>query len=424
MERDILNSPSGMRSYLPDVALIQADITEKIMKTFTLGGYQRIITPTLEYLNSLTVGMGQKLQKELYKFIDYEGNILALRPEMTAPIARTVASRLEEIILPQRFSYEASVFRYAQPQIGKNREICQTGVEYIGDNSPLADAEVIILAIEALIKVGIKEFKIDLGHVSFLNGIIKKFDLSYEKENQIKTFLVKRDLVGLKLYIQSLQLNNKDLLLQLPTLRGKKEVLTQAEKLINNQLSQQALINLSKIYNYINEYGLGEYINFDLSLIRGFGYYTGLVFEGFTEKLGYTICGGGRYDNLIEQYIGEKIPAVGFAIGVERVRLALEKQATTQKANKIDIILAFPSQVSHIALSTVKNLRKKGLVTVMSETEELTTDYINLCKNKNIAKLVSFINYLEKKEIEIIDLNLQKKQVVEAKEGWEKILCP
>src|SRR6056297_1031542 len=132
---DLLHSPEGLKSYLPDKAEVFFHLKERIEEIFKTWGYRPIITPMLEYYDSLLLGMEQKTKKDFYKIIDYEGNILALRPEMTAPIARTVSNRMEELNLPVRLSYYAPVFRYDSPQMGKNREIFQLGVEFIGKNS-------------------------------------------------------------------------------------------------------------------------------------------------------------------------------------------------------------------------------------------------------------------------------------------------
>ncbi len=351
---NILKSPGGMRSYLPGVATELKNIEKDIIDVFALWGYRPIITPTLEYFESLTEGMGRTLDKKLYKFIDYEGNILALRPEMTAPIARTLSTRLNEVELPLRLSYSASVFRYDQPQTGKNREIYQLGVELIGEKNYLADAEAIILAIESLQKTGIKDFKIDIGHAGYLNGIIKELELDEDLEFDIKTYLNKKDLVGLNNYIMELNIPDKETLKRIPLLRGRLDILKDAQEIVDNEDSKEAVNNLRKIYNYLEGYGFADYVTFDLGLIRGFDYYTGLVFEGFTEKLGYTICGGGRYDNLLKKYSGIKIPAIGFAIGLERVRLALKRQGYDFKPGKIDELIISREGTEDLALSLAK----------------------------------------------------------------------
>lgn len=421
MKNNILKSPDGMRSYLPDLAFKFKEIEQRIFDVFKLWGYQPVITPTLEYFDSLTVGMGSRLKKELYKFIDYEGNILALRPEMTAPIARTLAGRLDDLTFPQRLSYSASVFRHGQPQSGKNREIYQVGIELIGEKNALADAEAIIIAIESLINAGVKRFKIDIGHAGFLDGIINQLNLNNREKNKLKAFLVQRDLVGLRNYINNLNPDTNRVLDQLPLLRGDKDVLNLAGELVDNRKSITAIENLKQIYSYLSDYGVEEYINFDLSLIRGLDYYTGVVFEGFTEKLGYTICGGGRYDNLIGQYSGVDLPAIGFAIGVERVRLALEKQGYCFPLCRVDAVIVFNAETSKLALKTARNLREKGLVIISLERKEVDRKLLSFSKSKGASKVISFCPPPEEDKLKIYDLTSNSRETISIKD-WEERL--
>lgn len=414
---NILKSPGGMRSYLPGVATELKNIEKDIIDVFALWGYRPIITPTLEYFESLTEGMGRTLDKKLYKFIDYEGNILALRPEMTAPIARTLSTRLNEVELPLRLSYSASVFRYDQPQTGKNREIYQLGVELIGEKNYLADAEAIILAIESLQKTGIKDFKIDIGHAGYLNGIIKELELDEDLEFDIKTYLNKKDLVGLNNYIMELNIPDKETLKRIPLLRGRLDILKDAQEIVDNEDSKEAVNNLRKIYNYLEGYGFADYVTFDLGLIRGFDYYTGLVFEGFTEKLGYTICGGGRYDNLLKKYSGIKIPAIGFAIGLERVRLALKRQGYDFNPGKIDELIISNQGTEDLALSLAKKLRSKGLVVVLAT--EAGKEIVKKVKGNGLKRILTFKS---ENELEVTELDDDSKRSIRLEQDWEEAL--
>ncbi|MEJ6951353.1 ATP phosphoribosyltransferase regulatory subunit [Natronospora cellulosivora (SeqCode)] len=420
---NMLKSAGGMRSYLPELASELKCIERKILDIFELWGYHPIITPTLEYYESLTEGMGRSLDKRLYKFIDYEGNILTLRPEMTAPIARTLSNRLNDIELPMRLSYNATVFRYDQLQAGKNREIYQLGVEFIGEKSYLADAEAIILAIESLQNTGIEDFKLDIGHAAYLEGIIEELDLSHEIELEIKTFLNKKDLVGLNDFILSLEEEGVDkkveMINDIPALRGNQEILRDARSLVKNEKSIAALENLEKIYQYIADYGLADYITLDLSLIRGFDYYTGVVFEGFTEKLGYTICGGGRYDNLLNKYSGQEIPAIGFAIGLERVRLALKRQDYEFEYPVLDELFLVNDGTEALAMKTAKKLRQKGIITSLAELRDNKEELKAKAKNEGVKRILIFI---DKEKLEVLDIINDTMETIEIDGDWEEKL--
>ncbi len=396
---DLLHSPEGLKSYLPDKAEVFFHLKERIEEIFKTWGYRPIITPMLEYYDSLLLGMEQKTKKDFYKIIDYEGNILALRPEMTAPIARTVSNRMEELNLPVRLSYYAPVFRYDSPQMGKNREIFQLGVEFIGKNS-FADIEIIILLIEALKNTGLKGFKIDLSHTKYIEGILDNKEINENIKAEIKNYLIQRNYVALKNYLASNALDT-DLFLK----RGGIEIITDVEKKVNNESSLLALKELRTVYENVKEYGLEDYISFDLGLIRGLGYYTGLIFEGFTNNLGYTICGGGRYDNLVEKYSARKVPAVGFAIGLERVRLALEKKELEFINNKNKIKLLFSREGKKRLFKFLSNIQDLNLIFEIDENKFIDKKLIDNYRKQRFNKMILF----KDKEIELFDLASEKR---------------
>ncbi len=423
MTRPLLNSPEGMKSYLSGPAGEIEEIRKQIEEVFIRWGYKPVITPTLEYYDSLLVGMGQSTRKEFYKLIDYDGNILALRPEMTAPIARTVAHQTNGFELPLRFSYFAPVFRYDSPQMGKNREIFQMGVEFIGEDN-LADAEVIIIAIEAIKNAGIENFKLDLGHTGFIAGILSQFGLKEQERIKFKSLLNQKDFVGLNEYINSLKIEDDGLLLKLPHLRGSKEILQEAGELVKNKTSLRAVEELKETYQYLCDYDVAGYVNFDLGLNRGLNYYTGLVFEGFTEKLGYTICGGGRYDKLLGQYGEREIPAVGFALGVERIRLALKNDNYRFTGRSIDKLIIYSPQISEQVLSLVKFLHKQGYSTNVRQIEEINEGLLGEAAENNIREIISLLKYKDEDIVEIIELETGNKRKIktEAGKGWEILL--
>ncbi|NLJ83676.1 MAG: ATP phosphoribosyltransferase regulatory subunit [Halanaerobiaceae bacterium] len=423
---NILKSPTGMKAYLPRTALELKELEEMIMDNFSLWGYQPILTPTVEYLEALKVGMGDALEKGLYKFIDYEGNILVLRPEMTAPIARSIAASLNEVSLPLRVSYCASVFRYEEPQAGKNREFYQLGIELLGAGDAAADAEAIILAIESLQKTGLEDFNLDIGHVGFLNGLIAELSLTEEMEYNIKAYLNKRDLVGLNNYLAGLEIEGKELLEEIPLLRGPVEVLERGRKLADNRLSHAALDNLELVYDYVANYGFLDYITFDLGLIRGFDYYTGVVFEGFTGGLGYNLCGGGRYDHLLERYSGVEIPAIGFALGLERIRLALKNQQKAMRQEKEKKILLYDEDnvdSARMAFKLARVLREKGVVVIIGPRSLPGVEYSSAERQGKPVPLEGVLQALyfkDGKTLQIRDLLTGKERSMDFADDWEE----
>lgn len=334
--------PYGTRDLLPREAKQKRIVEGALAELFSCWGYDEIVTPTFEYMETLAVGTGSNIQQHVFKFFDKNNRILALRPDMTTPIARVAATRLKETPLPLRLFYLTNVFRHEQAQAGRQCEFYQAGVELLGAPGPAADAEIVALAVEAMLEAGLTNFQIGLGQVDFINGLMAESLLSPERQQQIKSAMVTRDLVGLgELLSQSgLSPAAQELLQQIPLLHGREDMLSRAYRLVSNDLSRAALDNLADIRKLLTGYGVDQYVNFDLGIIRDFDYYTGMVFEGYTPGLGFPLCGGGRYDTMLA-LLGVANPATGFALGIERMLLALERQGIGVSVQDKDVYIAW-----------------------------------------------------------------------------------
>ena len=363
--------PYGTRDFLPQEAGSKRYIENKLTELFASWGYAEIVTPTIEYLATLTMGSGSALEPHMFKFFDRGGQSLALRHEMTTPIARAVASRLHGQPLPLKLSYISSVFRYEQTQMGRQCEFYQAGVELMGSAGASADAEIIALAAEAIRAIGLSDFQICLGQALFAQGLMQQYGLARSLQSKIKAAIESYDLVGLdKLLNESgLSAEAKEAFSQVPRLRGGEECLTQAYALAPNDKSREALDNLSDIYKLLQSYGVADKVCFDLGLIRDFNYYTGLVFEAYTPGLGFSLCGGGRYDNLLADF-GYDCPATGFALGIERALLALERQGLTKPQIAKNVYVAYAAGKITKAIATAKELRQGGQVVELATEPE------------------------------------------------------
>ena len=321
-----MNIPRGLNDLLPDEVLRRRFLENKISQIFSQWGYREIIIPTFEFYEILSQGSGLIMKKEMIKFFDREGNIVVLRPEMTKSIARLVSTKMQLEPRPLRLYYIGNVFRYDN-KVGSQKEFCQAGVELIGINNNKSDAEIIALAVECLKNSGLKNFCIDINHVNFFNGIMESIKVKEERKQEIKNVILNKDFVLLEkiLSFEDIKDREKEFILKIPTLRGGKEILIEAEKMVDNKLSLSALKKIEEVYSLLRDYGLEEYILIDLGIIRNYDYYTGIIFEGYTDYLGFPVCGGGRYDNLCSKF-GENLPSTGFAIGIERLATILEKE--------------------------------------------------------------------------------------------------
>ncbi len=411
-----MNIPKGLNDLLPEEVLKRRFLENKISQIFTQWGYQEIITPTFEFYDILAKGAGSIMKKEMIKFFDREGNIIAFRPEMTTPIARVASTKMQQEHKPLRFYYISNVFRYDDLKTGNRKEFNQAGVELIGVNSKEADAEVIALTVECLKNSGLKNFFIDIGHIDFFNGIMESIKIKEERKQEIKRAILNKNFVLLEkiLSFSDIKDREKELILKMPTLRGREEVLEEADKMINNKLSLSALKEIKKVYNLLRDYGLEEHILIDLGIIRDFDYYTGIIFEGYTDYLGFPVCGGGRYDNLCSKF-GRDIPSTGFAIGIERLATILEKEdANSLKLERQDKYLVYYQNNKTYfkkALVVAENIRKKGLIVELEIGRREFVEVLNYTRSKGVKYIV------------IVDVNqLSKIKRVEVVSGKEEII--
>ncbi|HEY3425504.1 MAG TPA: ATP phosphoribosyltransferase regulatory subunit [Negativicutes bacterium] len=381
--------PYGTRDFLPREANRKRVVEGTLAGLFAQWGYDEVVTPTIEYLETLTVGTGSDMQQHMFKFFDKNNRILALRPDMTTPIARVAATRLRENVPPLKLFYLTNVFRYEQAQAGRQCEFYQAGVELMGVPGPTADAEIVALAVEAMLQSGLQNFQISMGQVGFINGIMGESELSVQQRQQVKQAMVSRDLVGLGeiLATSGLSKAGQNLLQQIPLLHGREDMLQQAYNMVNNDISRAALDNLAGIYRLLTEYGVDQYVNFDLGIIRDFEYYTGMVFEGYTPGLGFPLCGGGRYDTMLSSF-GVECPATGFALGIERILLALERQGIMATPEAKNVYIGWNAEQLSAAISEAAALRRSGQVVELALVAQSKSEALDCQQRKGYNKLV------------------------------------
>lgn len=355
--------PYGTRDFLPRDAKKKRLVESALAGLFTRWGYDEVITPTFEYMDILSVGADQEIVQHMFKFLDKNNRLLALRPDMTTPIARVAATRLREQPVPLRLFYLTNVFRYEQAQAGRQCEFYQAGIELLGTAGPAADAEVVALAATAMREAGLTVFQISLGQVEFINGLMNECELPPAERQRIKNCLVQRDLVGLDdaLATSSLSPAGQVLFKRIPLLHGRENMLDAAYGMVSNDMSRRALDNLAEIYRLLEYYGVSGHVSFDLGIIRNFDYYTGAVFEGYTPGLGFPLCGGGRYDGMAGAF-GKEYPATGFALGIERLMLALERQGLTLDGDVKDVYIGWAPGRLNEAIALTGELRAAGRI--------------------------------------------------------------
>ncbi|KIL38822.1 ATP phosphoribosyltransferase [Gordoniibacillus kamchatkensis] len=327
----VFEKPTGVRDYLPEAVAQLRAVEFRVLECMERWGYRQIITPTLEFYD--TVGVASSTEdKKLFKLLDRKGQTVVLRSDMTAPIARVVSSLLKEHPFPVRLSYHSNVFRAFEDEAGRDAEFFQTGVELVGDASSEADAEVVALAVASLRAAGVKSFKIAIGHVGFLNGLLQE-TLPGREDDQtlLKECLLHRDYVGYRDAIRRLNVS-ADAARELEgilRLRGGQEICEQAVHVTKDETAKAAIGHLCGVWDVLKAYGVSEHVLIDLTMIGDFSYYTGLTFEGYAAELGFPVCSGGRYDNLLAQF-GRPAPATGFALKTNRILEVVGKERGEQ----------------------------------------------------------------------------------------------
>jgi ATP phosphoribosyltransferase regulatory subunit len=304
--------PPGTRDVLPDEMRELRELSQRLHAAFEGAGYGEVWTPALEYEDVLRKG-DDRAAGAGYRLFDEHGQVLALRSDMTIPIARMVASRYAEAEPPLRLCYFAHAYRETRGA-EQPREFLQGGVELIGPSAPEGDAEVVALTVAALDDAGLRRHRIGIGDGSLYRALLGSLGVPTEHHLPLLERLARRDLAGLSMQVAELGLreSERDLLTRLPEMRGGREVLDQAG---------EAVSGLRELHDLLEQRGVADRVIFDLGLVRDLGYYTGAVFEVYDPAVGFALGGGGRYDELLGRF-GRDLSACGIALDVQRVHVA------------------------------------------------------------------------------------------------------
>ncbi len=327
--------PAGVRDWLPHELARKREIEQQMRAVFGRWAYEEVQTPIVERFDVLERGLGEEASELLFQFNDRRSTALALRPEMTTPVARLVSTRMREAPLPLRLAYIAPVFRYyEQPQEGRMRELTQAGVELIGAAGIDADAETLFMAIEALDEIGLRDARFDINDARVVDGILDGVGLDGEAAREAKEFIKVRNLVGLRKF-------DRPALVEFAQRRGRHDAIERARGICTTPESRAALDELDAMLERADALGYRDRVTVDFALLRDLEYYTGFLFEGYVEEIGFSLCGGGRYDSLLPRF-GFDVPAVGWTAGVERLLIALERRGkhVRRRRHRVDVLVA------------------------------------------------------------------------------------
>ena len=366
MKNQLLHTPEGVRDIYNDECEEKLFIQNCLHSIIRKYGYRDIQTPSFEFFDIFNKERGSVASKNMFKFFDREGNTLVLRPDMTPSIARCAAKYFENNTDPIRLCYTGSTFVNNSRYQGRLKETTQAGCELIGDASIGADAEMIALLIESILRTGLTEFQVEIGHIGFFKGLVKEAGLSQESETELRDIIRGKNIfrVGEILDNENISKERGECFYKLPQLFGEVEILNKAKELTNDDMALDAITHLEKLYDLLKVYGFEKYVSFDLGMLSNLDYYTGVIFQAYTYDVGEPVANGGRYDKLIRQF-GKDMASVGFCITIDLLHQALKRQDIPVPIETRGIALVYDEENHTGAIKLAKFLREEGVKTTL-----------------------------------------------------------
>ncbi len=390
MRSNKLITPEGTKDLLFDECIIRQSVENKVHSIFKSRGYCELITPDIEFADVFSTESAYFPQEKLFKLTDLKGRLLVLRPDNTVPIARIVATRLKDAVLPMRLYYNQDVFTLEPSLKGRRAQTAQTGIELIGSSSKMADLEVISTAIEVLSSCSDGEFSLEIGDIRFFRELVSRLDATAEQKETIRDYIEAKNYPALNDMLDSIGKNEiTHALKRLPRLFGGEEVFDKAAKLLSGDIADTVLAELRDLYNKVSGIiGSGK-LTVDLGMVNRTDYYTGAIIKGYLEGYGEEVLSGGRYDRLIADF-GYDVPATGFAVNVDAVT-QVEMKRNPVTALPVDVIVHVDKGHEMEMLALADDMRRDGKRVEISlfDTYEETAEY---AKAKNIRHIYSSLH--------------------------------
>lgn len=315
------SNPEGTNDLLLQDCVRKMTVQERLQKNLLQWGYNRIETPMLEYLDLFSESTSPIHRDNILKLVDRDGKILVLRPDLTIPAARVVSTKLRKAAKPLRIFYCGSVYRFNGQYTGKQREFTQVGAELYGDDGIWSDVELVGLANSCLLSLGLKEYKIDLGHAGIFDGICESLNLPEDAADRLKELIRNKNLVELEHTVSWLEVDDKtkDMICRLPCLFGNPEsVFKNMDDILINDRVKASVEHLQEVYLKLSCMGLAANLCLDMGMTGSIEYYTGFIMRGYVQGVSSAVLSGGRYDKLLSEFDYD-CPAAGFALYVDRL---------------------------------------------------------------------------------------------------------
>ena len=329
----IAGTPRGFRDILPEEALARERIEGVVKSCFSEHGYLPVETPLLE--DRACLERGSKIQDTPFQLFDSDGSLLVLRPDLTLPIARLVASRISRDEMPCRFRYVAPVVREEPSLKGQPRQFTQLGVELVGGNGPTSESEVVQLLAEVFSRLNVPDWRIVCGSVRPLTSLISACDVSDDFASRVLAYVHESDLVTLDEFVAStegLTDAQRRALTEIPRLNGDVAIIDRIDELLESAGVPEGERGTDELRQLVSNcsvlVGQGR-LRFDFSIINSFDYYTGIIFKGYAEGIAASLASGGRYDAVLDHLGCKDVAACGFAMSLERLQEVLGEQGSS-----------------------------------------------------------------------------------------------
>lgn len=390
MNQRLLHTPEGVRDIYNaecEKKLILQENLHRVLKSY---GYRDIETPTFEYFDVFSKEVGTISSKDLFKFFDREGNTLVLRPDFTPSIARASAKYFTEEDLSVRLCYMGNTFINNTSYQGRLKETTQLGAEFIGDGSVDADAEIIAMVIQTLLKAGLKEFQISIGQVEFFKSLLLEAGIDEDMEEELRHLISNKNIFGVEELLSEKNISEelKQIFASLPQLFGAVESLERAESMTQNAGALEAILRLKELYEILKCYGVEKYVSFDLGMLSNYRYYTGIIFRGYTFGIGDAVVKGGRYDNLLGHF-GKSAPSIGFVVVIDQLLSALSRQKIEIPAEEVKRLVLYKKPQREVAIALANHLRiEEQYVELICQKQGISLeDYLVFAKNNRITEV-------------------------------------
>lgn len=364
---ELLHTPGGVRDIYGMACAQKLAVQSELQQMMHSYGFQDIQTPTFEYFDIFSKERGTASSNEMFKFFDRGNNTLVLRPDMTPSIARCVAKYCREEQMQIRFCYTAQTFVNTKQYKGKLQEVTQIGAELFHDDSSDADAEMVALTIECLLKSGLKEFQLEVGHADLFRGLVEEAGFSQSETEKLRELIESKNFFGVEDLLDQVTVSQglKEIFLKLPDmLEDIPSGIAYIKERSGSDRVIKALERLEKLERILDLYGFMDYVTVDFSMLSHYSYYTGVIFRAYTYGNGEAIASGGRYDSLMGQF-GDDAPAIGLVIVLDQLMIALERQQLLQDVPIGGTLLLYPKESRAKALAEAARLRAEGEVVQM-----------------------------------------------------------